>query len=123
MNLQSSPHLSRSELVIFGSPERGGGNRGGVLCGTRGLLCDAVRPLARSALGRLNRLAAFAAEDGYEGPDRMFFPTSRCDDLRKGHALRPLHHRDDLGLLVAALALLAALLGWRGLLRGLPLLG
>src|SRR5258706_4281041 len=98
------------------------GAEGGVFAELVPLFCDAVGALARGALGRLNRLAALAAEDGYERADGMFFPSRDFRDFHQRDSLRPLHHRDDLGLLVAAFALVAGLLARRCFPRGLRLL-
>ena len=54
---------------------------GGAIWGKRewGLYCDAVGPLARSVLGRVNLLPCLAAEDADEAAYRVRLP------IRDGH--------------------------------------
>src|SRR5690349_15317115 len=79
---------------------RGGGWKG--FAGN--LLRDLVPPFAGRVLRRFNRLSTLAAEDADEAANRVRLPAGRCHDLRQRSALGPFHHRDDLGLLVSAVA-------------------
>src|SRR5260370_25200802 len=95
-------------------------SRGGMFGSGLSLLVDAVRPLALGAPGRFDFLAALAAQQAHKATDGMLLPPRRFHDLRQRRTLGALHHRDDLGLLVSAFALVAGLLACR-LLRGLRL--
>src|SRR6266567_6168940 len=86
------------------------------------LLVDAVRPLALGAPGRCDFFAALAAEQAHKATDCVLLPARRLPDLGQRRTLGALHHRDDLGLLVAAFVVVAALLACR-FLHGLLLHG
>src|SRR5579872_4767190 len=83
---------------------------------TRRLLGGFVRTIAGVVLGRLDRKASFAREQAHEAADGVRLPSRRFHNLGERSALRSLHERDDLGLLVAALGG-----GTCGLARGLRL--
>ena len=76
--------------------------------GERALLRDLVGPLPSGVLGGLDRLAALAAKDADEPPDRVALPAHLLHDLRERRSLCTLQHRDDLELLVSPFGVLAA---------------
>jgi hypothetical protein len=66
------------------------------------LLEDAIRALACGVLRGLDFLAALAAEDAHETPDRVLLPSGGFHDLVQRRTLRAFHHRGYFGLLVGA---------------------
>src|ERR1700730_17323841 len=77
----------------------------------RRLLGDFVGALPSVVLRGFNCVSTLAAQDAHEASDRVLLPAGRFHNLGQRHALGALHQRDDLGLLVAPLRSLAALLG------------
>jgi len=89
----------------------------------RELTWRSCRPAPRRRSSKIRSSPPFAAQDAHEAPDRVLLPARGFHDFGERGALGSLHHRDDLGLLVAALALVGRLLGRSGLLASLGFLG
>src|ERR1700682_2585040 len=89
----------------------------------RSSCADPIRAVARSVLKGFDFQPTLASQNAHEPPHGVLLPSSHLHNLGERHALRPLHHGDDLGLLVAALRSLARLLWCCGFLPRLGLLG
>jgi hypothetical protein len=69
----------------------------------RRLLDDLIGPLTSRVFGRLDRVAALAAENAYEPAHGVLLPARRFHDLGQRSTVRASHHRNDLGLLIAVI--------------------
>src|ERR1700681_267730 len=84
---------------------------------------DLVGPLPGGVLGRFDALSTLAAENADEPTNRVLLPSGSSHNLGQRGTFSALHHRDDLGLLIAAIGSCTSGRLAGGLLGGLDLLG